>query len=153
MAIASLGSESAVEPSTSSRTVLRILQFRVVAVVLAALPYPLFDLDRHGVPKELVAGLTGFGAATYALVHTRKLEITAADALLALFLAVSLVSAVFAENHWLAFRAFGLTLSGALVFWSARSVAESGHAEPLVRTLAAAVGLAAFTALLPAYRA
>ena len=151
MAIASLGSEPAVEPSTSSRTVLRILQFGVVAVVLAALPYPLFDLDRHGVPKELVASLTGFGAATYALVHTRKLEITAADALLALFLAVSLVSAVFAENHWLAFRAFGLSLSGALVFWSARSVARSGHAEPLVRTLAAAVVLAAFTALLQAY--
>jgi O-antigen ligase len=151
MAIASLGADPASTPSAASRTVLRILQFGVIAVVLAALPYPLFDLDRHGVPKELAAVLTAFGAAVYGLVHARKLQITAADALLAIFLAVSFVSAVLAENHWLAFRAFGLSMSGALVFWSARSVARSGRAEPLVRMLAAAVAIGACTALLQAY--
>jgi O-antigen ligase len=150
MAIASLGSEPAAEPGSDNRVALRILQVGVVGVVLAALPYPLFDLERHAVPKELVAELTGFGAAIYGLVRAKKLQITAADALLAVFLAVSLVSAILAENHWLAFRAFGLSLSGALVFWSARTVAPSSR-EALVRTLAAAVALAAGTALLQAY--
>ena len=150
MAIASLGSEPAAEPGSDTRVALRILQVGVIGVVLAALPYPLFDLERHAVPKELVAELTGFGGAIYGLVRAKKLQITAADALLAVFLAVSLVSAILAENHWLAFRAFGLSLSGVLVFWSARTVAPSSR-EALVRTLAAAVALAAGTALLQAY--
>jgi O-antigen ligase len=151
MATASLRTEPAAEAGLRSRVVLRMLQLGVIGVVLAALPYPLFDLDRHAVPKELVAELTGFGAAIYGLVHVKKLQVTAADALLAVFLAVSLVSAILAENHWLAFRAFGLSMSGALMFWSARGVARTSQAESLIRTLAAAVALAACTALLQAY--
>jgi O-antigen ligase len=151
MATASLRSEPAADPARGGRAGLRILQFGVLAVVLAALPYPLFDLERHVVPKELVAELAGFGAAVYCLVRTRRVEITAADVLLAGFLGLSLAAALLAQNHWLAFRALGLSLSGALFFWSARAVARAGHAERLVRTLAAAVVLGAITALLQAY--
>jgi O-antigen ligase len=151
MATASLRTEPAAHPGRGSRAALRILQAGALAVVLAALPYPLFDLERHAIPKELIAELAGFGAAAYCLVRASRLEITAADVLLAVFLAVSLASALLAPNHWLAFRALGLSFSGALLFWSARAVARAGHAEQLVRTLAAAVVVGALTALLQAY--
>ncbi len=151
VAIAPRHTDLAADAGPQSRAVLRILQLGAIGVVIGALPYSLFDLDRHTVPKELIAQVTGFGAAIYCLARARRLEITAADALLALFLAASLASAVLAENHWLAFRAFGLSVSGAMLFWSARAVARGGHAERLVRTLAAAAVLAAGTALLQAY--
>lgn len=151
VAITSLHSDRAVDTGRQSRAVLRILQVGALAVVIGALPYSLFDLDRHAVPKELIAQATGFGAALYCLARTRRLDVTAADAFLVLFLAVSLVSSVLADNYWLAFRAFGLSISGVLLFWSARAVARAGHAERLVRTLGAAVVLAAGTALLQAY--
>jgi len=151
MATASLRTEPAAHPGKGSRAALRILQVGALAVVLVALPYPLFDLERHAIPKELIAELAGFGAAAYCLVRTSRLEITATDVLLSVFLAVSLASALLAPNHWLAFRALGLSFSGALLFWSARAVARAGYAEQLVRTLAAAVVLGALTALLQAY--
>jgi O-antigen ligase len=134
-----------------TRAALRILQVGVVAVVLAAAPYPLFDLERHAVPKELVAALVGFGAAGCCLARARRLDLTLTDALLAAFLALSLAAALLAHNHWLAFRAFGLTLSGALIFWSARTVSRAGLGGALVTTLAAAVVVGAATALLQAY--
>ena len=37
------------------RAARRVLQLGAVACVLASLPSPLFDLDRHQVPKELVS--------------------------------------------------------------------------------------------------
>ncbi len=133
------------------RAALRILQVGVVAVVLAAVPYPIFDLERHAVPKELIAELVGFGAALCCLVRSRRLELTLVDVLLGGFLVLSLAAALLAQNHWLAFRALGLTLSGALIFWSARAVSRAGLATALVTTLAAAVMFGAVTALLQAY--
>jgi len=133
------------------RAALRILQIGVVAVVLAAVPYPIFDLERHAVPKELIAELVAFGAALCCLVRSRRLELTLVDVLLGGFLVVSLAAALLAQNHWLAFRALGLTLSGALIFWSARAVSRAGLGTALVTTLAAAVMFGAVTALLQAY--
>jgi O-antigen ligase len=133
------------------RAALRILQIGVVAVVLAAVPYPIFDLERHAVPKELIAELVGFGAALCCLVRSRRLELTLVDVLLGGFLLLSLAAALLAQNHWLAFRALGLTLSGALIFWSARAVSRAGLGTALVTTLAAAVMFGAVTALLQAY--
>lgn len=151
MATASLRSEPAADSGRSGRAAAGIIQLGAIAVVLLALPYALFDLERHAVPKELVAELAGVGAAAFCLTRASRLEITATDALLALFLAISFGSALLAPNHWLAFRAFGLSLAGALLFWSARAVARAGHSERLVRTLAAAVVVGAVTALLQAY--
>ncbi len=134
-----------------TRAAFRILQIGVLAVILAAVPYPVFDLERHALPKELVAQLAGFGAAACCLVRARRLDLTLADILLGAFLVLSLAATLLAPNHWLAFRALGLTLAGALIFWSARAVSRAGFGDALVTTLAAAVIVGAVTALLQAY--
>jgi O-antigen ligase len=134
-----------------TRAAFRLLQIGVLAVVLAAAPYPIFDLERHALPKELVALLAGFGAAACCLVRARRLDLTLADVLLGAFLVLSLAAALLAPNHWLAFRALGLTLAGALIFWSARAVSRAGFGDALVTTLAAAVIVGAITALFQAY--
>ena len=134
-----------------TRAAFRLLQIGVLAVVVAAAPYPIFDLERHALPKELVAELAGFGAAACCLVRARRLDLTLGDVLLGAFLVLSLAAALLAPNHWLAFRALGLTLAGALIFWSARAVSRAGFGDALVTTLAAAVIVGAITALLQAY--
>jgi hypothetical protein len=128
-----------------------VLQLGAVACVLASLPSPLFDLDRHQVPKELVLHLTAGLAAVLALRSVRRLPLALVDLLLLAYLALSLLSALGAENHWLAFRALGVTLSGAAVFWTARGISRAGLARPLVVALAAAAVIGAMTGLLQAY--
>ena len=54
------------------------------------------------------------------LPRLRSMRFDIADTLLALFLAWSAVSAIFATNHWLAQRALAVSLSSALIFWAAR---------------------------------
>ncbi len=122
-----------------------------MATVLAAVPFPLFDLERHQVPKELALHLAGGGAAALCLLRARRLSLSVADALIAAFLLLSAVSALFATNHWLAVRSLGLSVSGALVFWAARALRGAGLARQLLLTLAAGIVLAAATALLQAY--
>jgi O-antigen ligase len=73
------------------------------------------------------------------------------DQLLGLFLAVGVVSALFATNWWLAGRAVAVSLSGAACFWSARAVSRAGLARPLLAALALAGIVGAGTALLQAY--
>jgi O-antigen ligase len=74
-----------------------------------------------------------------------------ADALLAVFLLLCIVSALFATNYWLAVRSLGITVSGVFVFWAARALRSAGLARQLLLTLAAGVVIAAITALLQAY--
>jgi O-antigen ligase len=131
--------------------VLRLLQLGVILSVPAALPFELFDLDRHSVPKELVLHLTAMGAALVLLRGARRVVPSVPDLLLAGFLGLSAVSALFAPNWWLGFRALGLSFSSALVFWSARAVGRAGMGRELVKTLAFASVLGAVTGLLQAY--
>ena len=128
-----------------------LLQAGALASVVAALPYQLFDLDRHSVPKELVLHLTAAAAAALCLRASRRLVPTIPDLCLAGFLLLSTLSALAASNWWLAFRALGLTLSSLLVFWSARAVTRAGFGRPLLRAFALAVVLGAVTGLLQAY--
>lgn len=152
MATASRPAEPGAGPEEPRvRAALRILQVGLIACVLAAAPFPAFDLERHLVPKELVLHAAGFGAACLLLGRARRLALSAADLLLAVFLLLSVVSALAAGNHWLALRGFGVSLSGALVFWSARALAQRDLGRPLVVALALATALAAGTALLQAY--
>ncbi|HET8624555.1 MAG TPA: O-antigen ligase family protein [Gemmatimonadales bacterium] len=139
------------EPSRSAWLALLLLQVGAVAIVLAAAPYTLFDLERHTVPKELALHLAATGAAALCLVRAQRLSLSLADALVAAVVALSAVSALFATNHWLAVRSLGLVVSGALVFWTARALRAAGLARQLLLTLAAGVVLAAITALLQAY--
>ncbi len=140
-----------VAPSRSARAALLLLQAGTLATVLGVVTLPLFDLERHAVPKELALHIAGAGAAALGLARARRLSLSMADALLATFLLLSVVSALLATNHWLAVRSLGLTVSGALVFWAARSLRSAGLARPLLLTLAAGVVLAAVSALLQAY--
>jgi O-antigen ligase len=153
MAIASRATElrARAAPDRTARLALLLLQAGAVAAVLAAAPFPLFDLERHAVPKELALHVAGGGAAALFLSSARRLSLSLADALLAAFLLLCTLSALFATNHWLAVRSLGLTVSGVLVFWAARAIRSAGLPHQLLLTLAAGVVLAAVTALLQAY--
>lgn len=132
-----------------------------LAVVLIALPYKAFDLDRYFVPKELVLHLTALLATVGALValgygtggrgRRPVVSLTRADTLLAAFLILSAASTLFAANEWLAARALGISISGALLFWVAQGAARAGRATVLMGALAGAVTLAAVTELLQVY--
>src|SRR5688572_33073472 len=97
-----------------------LLQLGLIAVALAALPYKLFELDRFFVPKELVLHLAALLVAIPTLFRARRTNVDKADVLLAVFIAVSVLSALFATNYWLAQRALGVSVSSAVIFWSAR---------------------------------
>ncbi len=131
------------------RAATRVVQAGALAVVLAALPYKTFDLDRYFVPKELVLGLTAGIAAL--LVLRRSLTPTRVDALLVAYLALSTASAATAVNGWLAWRALAVSLGGAAMFWIARALARAGKGRALLGGVAFAVVIAAGTALFQAY--
>ena len=140
-----------VRPGLSEQAALRVLQFGAIAVVLAAAPYKAFDLDRFFVPKELVLHATALAATLFCLIRARRLGLGRVDQLLALFLVVGVLSALFATNWWLAGRAVAVSLSGAACFWTARVVSRAGLSRPLVAALALAGIIGAGTALLQAY--
>ena len=130
---------------------LRALQTGAALVVLAALPYPFFQLDRYTFVKELVLQAAALAAVLLCLGSARKLTVFIVDALVAGFLALSILSALFAANGWLAARALGVSLAGAGLFWAARTVARAGHRPRLLGALAAAVVAGAATGLIQAY--
>jgi O-antigen ligase len=137
--------------SVGHRAALRILQAGAIAVVLAAAPYKQFDLDRFFVPKELVLHLVALLATLLCLANARRLVLGRADQLIGLFLAVSIVSAIFATNWWLGGRAVAISLSSAAIFWSARALSRAGLGRSLLGALALAAVVGAITALLQAY--
>jgi O-antigen ligase len=130
---------------------LRVLQLGAVVIMLAAVTWREFELDRFFVPKELVLHVTALLAAGALLRGARALRFTGVDVLLGGFLLLSVVSAVAATNGWLAMRAVAISISGVAVFWSARAVAAAGLARPLLSALALAVVVGTATSLLQAY--
>ena len=134
-----------------SRGVTIVLQIALVAVVLAVVPFKLFELDRYFVPKELVLHVAALGAAVLLLARGRAVRLDAADTLLAFFLIWSIASALFATNYWLAQRALGVSVSGALVFWATRQLGAEGAYRPIVVAAAVATVCAAVTGLAQAY--
>ena len=138
----------------SDRAKTLLLQLGLLSVVLAVLPYKLFELDRYFVPKELALHVVALGLlALLALMFTRgrTVRYDAADALLVVFLAWSAASSLFATNYWLAQRALGLSVSSAIVFWGARHLGARGAHRPILVAAAAATVIAAVTCLLQAY--
>lgn len=141
-------------PTTAGRRerlALHLVQLGVIVVVLIALPYKTFDLDRFFVPKELVLHATAVGAALLCLGGKRRLSMSGADLCLAGFLILSLVSAVFAQNWWLAGRAVAISISGALLFWVGLCLRQAGLHRQLIGAIAVAVIVGAATALVQAY--
>jgi O-antigen ligase len=133
------------------RIALHVLQLGAVLVVLAALPYKQFDLDRFFVPKELVLHATALFASLALLVGARRLPLARVDQFLAGFLGVGILSAIFATNWWLAERAVAVSFAGAACFWAGRAVGRAGMGRRLVSVLAFAAVIGALTALLQAY--
>ncbi|HEX3273595.1 MAG TPA: O-antigen ligase family protein [Gemmatimonadales bacterium] len=122
-----------------------------LGVVLVALPYPAFELDRYTFPKELVLLAAALAATLVCLAAARRLTVFMVDALLVGYLLISALSTLGASNGWLAFRALGVSLAGAALFWCARTVARAGRGELLLAGLAGAVVLGACTGLAQAY--
>jgi O-antigen ligase len=138
-------------PTLAERAALIVLQVGAIAVVVAAAVYKQFELDRFFVPKELVLHVVATVAALCCLARARALRLSRVDQLLGLFLALGLVSALFATNWWAAGRAVALSLSGATCFWCSRMVARAGFARWLIAALALAGVVGAITALLQTY--
>jgi hypothetical protein len=121
-----------VDPAPPLRAALLVLQAGAPAVVLAALPYQLFQLDRYTFIKELVLAAAATAAVILCLLSVRRLTVYLVDVLLAAFLALSLVSALAADNGWLAFRRPG-ELAGAKLFWAARILGRPGESPARLR--------------------
>lgn len=107
-------------PAENTKIPLWPVLLGLVSVMVVVLPFKVFELDRYFVPKELALHLVALvGAAT---LWSRR-DMIANDSVVTLlfgFLAWSFVSAIFAENLWLAQRAFGLSLSSVVIFLYAR---------------------------------
>ncbi len=138
-------------PTARDRLALYVMQAALVGVVLAALPYKLFDLDRFFVPKELVLHLTAGVCGLLLVSGRRRLVLTTVDLLLAAFLALSVLSALFATNGWVAWRAVALSCSGIILFWCASTLHALGLGRRLLAAAAFATVAGAATALVQTY--
>ncbi len=128
-----------------------LLQLGALAVVLVAVPFKSFELDRFFVPKELALHAAAFAAALLCLWNVRRFALDRVDTLLIAYGGVSVLSAVFATNHTASTRAVAVTLSGLVAFWAARAVAGAGLRRPLIVAIVLAVVVGAGTGLLQAY--
>ena len=142
---------SASTRSTADLVALTTLILGALAVVLLSMPYKAFDLDRFFVPKELALHATAAITGLIALAKRPRPALSRVDTFLVGFLALSVISALFAENWWLATRALAMTASGLTIFWVARTLAAAGYERALVTGLAVAIVAGAMTALLQAY--
>jgi hypothetical protein len=127
------------------------LQLGLLVAAVAVTTYREFELDRFYVPKELALHATALVAGILLLRRGRASGFGIVDALLALFVLLSAASAVLATNHWLAFRALAITVSGVVIFWCASELARRGAQRPLLAAVAATAVAAVATALLQAY--
>ena len=137
--------------SVADRVTLGVLIIGAFAVVLLSLPYKAFDLDRFFVPKEAALHMTAAISGLIVLARRRSPDLSRIDTLLVAFLILGAVSALFAQNWWLATRALAITASGLTVFWVARTLSASGYERALLPGLATAIVIGAVTALLQAY--
>ena len=142
---------SSISPPRADRLALLLVQVGALAVVLAALPYKAFDLDRYFVPKELVLHVAAMGAALCCLIPRGRLSLARVDWLLIGYLAISTVSALLADNRWLSTRALAISFSGAALFWVGRVLRRDGLGRPVLWALATAGAVGAVTSLLQAY--
>src|SRR4029078_4041651 len=133
------------------RAALRIVQLGAIAIVVAVTTFFAFELDRFFVPKELVLHVIAVLAALFALRTLREATATNIDRLLAGYVDLRALSAVFDTNRWLGMRALAISASGVLLFWVARRLRDAGLARPLIVTLAIAVVLVALPSLLQTY--
>jgi O-antigen ligase len=137
--------------TTRERAALLVIQLGAIAVVLMALPYKAFDLDRYFVPKEVVLHVAAGLAALLLIPALRRVTLNVIDVLLIAFLLVSVISSALAINVWAAERALAISFAGAALFWSASALRRAGLVRPLLLAVTVAVVLGAATSLAQAY--
>src|ERR1700716_3021424 len=135
----------------ADRVIGLVIRAGVILAVVVALPYKAFELDRYFVPKELVLHVAALIIALMLVARRRSLSFDIVDGLIAFFLLWSVASAIFATNHWAAQRSVAISISGAVIFWGARSVAERGSYRPILVAAATAAVVAAALSLAQAY--
>jgi O-antigen ligase len=143
-----------VAPSVPGRLeylALRALQVGAIAVVLAAVPWKEFELDRFYVPKELVLHLAAVTGGLFGMRAIRRMPFTRVDVLLTAFVLAGAVSAFLATNGWVAARALATSASGVVIYWTARALRHEGLAHSLLGAVALAVVAGVATSLLQTY--
>ncbi len=140
-------------PSPSARLLALWIGLGALAVVLAAEPSTLFDLDRFAAPKELVLHLTALGALLIMGLSAAEpwTTVVAAEVPLFGFAGWSTFSALFATNHWLSSRALAVTISGLILYRAGRRVSAEGARGILLVGLALALVVGALTGLAQSY--
>jgi O-antigen ligase len=133
------------------RAALGVLQLGALAVVLVAVPFKLFELDRFFVPKEVALHATALLAGLLCTWRVRRFTFDRVDTLLVAYAGLSALSTIFSRNHVASTRALAITLSGIAIFWSARAVAASGYRRGLVIAIVVSIVVGASTGLLQAY--
>jgi O-antigen ligase len=123
----------------------------VIASMLLALSFKVFELDRYFVPKELVLNAAALVVAIFVIVRPRTTRLDTVDGLLIVFLVWSLASSLFATNYWLAQRAFSVSFASIVIFWGARRAAAASSQRVLLAAAAVAGVIAAITSLAQAY--
>ena len=137
--------------SRAERLAALLLILGAFAVVLVVVPFRAFELDRFFLPKEVVLHATALAVALLVIPGRKEWTWSRLEVLLLGYLLLTLISAFFATNSWLALRAAGITWSGLLLFWSARELGRAGLTRFLVAGLAAGVVAGVLTALGQAY--
>lgn len=135
----------------SDRLIRVVVEVGVIAAMIIALPYKLFELDRYFVPKELVLHVAALIIALVLVARRRLLTFDIVDGLIAFFLLWSVASALFATNHWVAQRSVAISISGAIIFWGTRAVARAGTYRPILVAVAIATVCTAALCLAQAY--
>lgn len=138
----------------AARTASLLLAGLAVAAIggaLAAASYRAFDLDRFFVPKELALHAGALIAAVTLLARRGERHWFRADVALAAWVLLSLWSAVYSTSGQHAFRALGITLSGAAVFWAASWLRDAGRSRAVVLLVVAAATIASASSLAQAY--
>src|SRR5215207_3026147 len=79
--------------SVADRITLGTMILGAIAVVLLALPYKAFDLDRFFVPKELVLHATAAIAGLIVLARRPRPSLSRVDTFLIAFIGLSVISA------------------------------------------------------------
>ncbi len=133
-----------------ARATALLLSFLTIAVVLAGIPSPLFDLDRHAVPKEALVHLGALVTGAVVLARGGSLRITTVERVLLALLLWTVVGAASATNPWIALRSGALTVSSVTLFLVARRVAPAARRILLAGVIGGLV-LGGVTALAQAY--
>jgi hypothetical protein len=137
--------------SWSVRAAAHVLGAGLLLAVLVALPAAPTDLDRHQLPKETVVHLVTWFAVLLVRPWPPHHLRPAARYALAGLLVISIVSALLANNGWLALRAVSLMITGAAALVTARQIAAAGAGAVLLAWCGVAGVVGAGTGLLQAY--